>query len=109
MGVGLADHRRLGHGGLGVCQIQPTTAAFVSSSILQVPPLDPRAAADNIELCAAYLRYLLNSTGGNASAGPGRLLPGPGVGRRRQGILRRRPRPTSTGILAYASIFAGQG
>ncbi len=94
-------------GALGVCQILPSTASFVSSSILQGPALDPRVAADNIDLAAAYLRYLLNSSGGNA----GQALAGYSQGMAsiaQHGIL---PATQSyvTGILAYASIFAGHG
>jgi LysM repeat protein len=92
---------------LGVCQILPSTAAFVSSSILQVAPLDPRVAADNIDLSAAYLRYLLNATGGNAS----QALAGYSQGLAsiaQQGVLPA-TKTYVTGILAYASIFAGQG
>jgi N-acetylmuramoyl-L-alanine amidase len=94
-------------GALGVCQILPSTASFVSSAILQVASLDPRQAADNIDLSAAYLRYLLNRTGGNASE----ALAGYSQGLAsiaEQGVL---PATTTyvTGILAYAAIFAGQG
>jgi soluble lytic murein transglycosylase-like protein len=94
-------------GALGVCQILPSTASFVSSSILQGPALDPRVAADNIDLAAAYLRYLLNSSVGNA----GQALAGYSQGLAsiaQHGIL---PATQSyvTGILAYASIFAGHG
>jgi soluble lytic murein transglycosylase-like protein len=93
-------------GAIGVCQIEPTTAAFVSSSILQ-EPLDPRTAADNIALCAAYLRYLLNSSGGNASQALADYDQGP-TSIAQQGILAS-TKAYVTGILAYASIFAGQG
>ena len=94
-------------GALGVCQILPSTASFVSSSILNVAPLDPRQAADNIDLSAAYLRYLLNSTGGNDSE----ALAGYSQGQAsiaEHGLL---PATTTyvTGILAYAAIFAGHG
>jgi LysM repeat protein len=94
-------------GALGVCQILPSTASFVSSSILQVAPLDPRQPADNIDLGAAYLRYLLNSTGGNANE----ALAGYSQGLAsvaQHGVL---PATTTyvTGILAYAAIFAGHG
>ena len=94
-------------GALGVCQILPSTASFVSSSILQVAPLDPRQAADNIDLSAAYLRYLLNSAGGNANE----ALAGYSQGMTsiaEHGVL---PATATyvTGILAYAAIFAGHG
>ncbi|HXQ60368.1 MAG TPA: LysM peptidoglycan-binding domain-containing protein [Acidimicrobiales bacterium] len=94
-------------GAMGVCQIEPTTAAFVNSSILQTSDLDPRSAADNIALSAAYLRYLLNRTGGNASAALADYYQGL-VSVQQKGLL-----PSTqtyvAGILAYASIFAGHG
>ncbi len=94
-------------GALGVCQILPSTASFVSSSILQVSPLDPRVAADNIDLCAFYMRYLLNSTGGNAD----QALAGYSQGLAsiaQHGVLPA-TQTYVTGILAYAAIFAGRG
>jgi soluble lytic murein transglycosylase-like protein len=94
-------------GALGVCQILPSTAAFVSSTILEGQALDPRVAADNIDLSAAYLRYLLNSSGGNA----GQALADYSQGMTsiaEQGILPG-TQTYVTGILAYASIFAGPG
>ena len=93
-------------GAIGVCQIEPTTAAFVSSSILQ-EPLDPRTAADNIALCAAYLRYLLNRTGGNAS----QALAGyyQGLSSIAQSGTLPATQAYVKGILGYAAIFAGQG
>jgi soluble lytic murein transglycosylase-like protein len=94
-------------GAIGVCQILPSTAAFVSSSILQVAPLDPRMASDNIELGAAYLRYLLNATGGSAS----QALAGysQGLASIAQSGVQPATKTYVTGILAYAAIFAGQG
>jgi LysM repeat protein len=94
-------------GALGVCQILPSTAAFVSSSILQSQPLDPRVAADNITLAAAYLRYLLNSSGGNAAQALADYSQGM-ASIAQQGI-QPATRTYVTGILAYASIFAGHG
>src|SRR5580658_4334172 len=93
-------------GAIGVCQIEPTTAAFVSSTILQ-KPLDPRTAADNIALCAAYLRYLLNRTGGNA----GQALAGyyQGLSSIAQSGTLPATQAYVKGILGYAAIFAGQG
>jgi LysM repeat protein len=94
-------------GALGVCQILPSTASFVSSAILQVAPLDPRQAADNIDLSAAYLRYLLGRTGGNASE----ALAGYSQGLAsiaEHGVLAATTTYV-TGILAYAAIFAGHG
>jgi soluble lytic murein transglycosylase-like protein len=50
-------------GALGVCQIEPATAQTVRG-LLDDQRLDPRSASDNIEMSAAYLRWLLDNTGG---------------------------------------------
>ncbi len=51
-------------GAVGVCQIEPAAAQTIRG-LLGDPALDPRAAADNIEMSAAYLRWLLDETGGS--------------------------------------------
>jgi LysM repeat protein len=94
-------------GALGVCQILPSTAAFISSSIMQRAPLDPRVAADNIDLSAAYLRYLLNTSGGNAAQALADYSQG-ATSVASQGISAA-TQTYVTGILAYAAIFAGNG
>jgi LysM repeat protein len=94
-------------GALGLCQILPSTAAFISSSIMQSAPLDPRVAGENIDLSAAYLRYLLNNSGGNAAQALAAYSQGAasvaahGISPATQTYI--------TGILAYAAIFAGNG
>ncbi len=50
-------------GAVGVCQIEPAAAETVRR-LLDDATLDPRRAADNIEISAAYLRWLLDQTGG---------------------------------------------
>jgi soluble lytic murein transglycosylase-like protein len=50
-------------GAVGVCQIEPATATTVRG-LLSDTRLDPRTPADNIEMSAAYLRWLLDQTGG---------------------------------------------
>jgi len=49
-------------GAVGVCQIEPAAAATVRT-LLDDTSLDPRAPSDNIEMSAAYLRWLLDGTG----------------------------------------------
>jgi hypothetical protein len=51
-------------GAVGVCQIEPAAAQTVRG-LLDDPTLDPRSPADNIEMSAAYLRWLLDETGGS--------------------------------------------
>ena len=50
-------------GAVGVCQIEPAAAETVRS-LLDDDTLDPRLSSDNIEISAAYLRWLLDETGG---------------------------------------------
>ena len=50
-------------GAVGVCQIEPGAAQTVRG-LLGDGTLDPRTASDNIEISAAYLRWLLDETGG---------------------------------------------
>jgi soluble lytic murein transglycosylase-like protein len=50
-------------GAVGVCQIEPAAAATVRQ-LLDDDSLDPHTAADNIEMSAAYLRWLLDQNGG---------------------------------------------
>ena len=46
-----------------MCQIEPSAAETVRR-LLDDANLDPRSPADNIEMSAAYLRWLLDETGG---------------------------------------------
>lgn len=47
---------------IGIGQVLPITAQFISDDLLG-KPLDPYVPRDNVELSAAYLRYLLAETG----------------------------------------------
>jgi len=51
-------------GAVGVCQLEPATTQFVETTLLHTS-LDPRVAAQNIRLGAAYLAYLLGQTKGD--------------------------------------------
>jgi soluble lytic murein transglycosylase-like protein len=51
-------------GAVGLCQIEPAAAETVRG-LLDDGALDPRSSSDNIEMSAAYLRWLLDETGGN--------------------------------------------
>ena len=53
-------------GAIGVGQLMPDTATWMSTTILRVP-LDPYDADDNIRMSAAYLRWLLDRTDGDAA------------------------------------------
>jgi soluble lytic murein transglycosylase-like protein len=50
-------------GAVGVCQIEPAAAQTVRV-LLDDDALDPRTSSDNIEISAAYLRWLLDETQG---------------------------------------------
>jgi len=50
-------------GAVGVCQIEPA-AAQEARGLLDDATLDLRSPSDNIEMSAAYLRWLLDETGG---------------------------------------------
>src|SRR5260370_34166936 len=54
----------------------PAQGAFVATSLLHEPRLDPRRAADNIRLTAGYLRSLIDELGRNERLGVGAYLQG---------------------------------
>jgi soluble lytic murein transglycosylase-like protein len=51
-------------GAIGIGQLLPSTAAFVSRDLIGVE-LDPRVPEHNIRMTARYLRWLLGRTGGD--------------------------------------------
>lgn len=51
-------------GAIGIGQLLPATAAFISRDLIGVK-LDPRVPAHNIRMTARYLRWLLDRTGGD--------------------------------------------
>jgi len=50
---------------VGVMQLMPDTVEFVSTQLLGVKPLDPRDPVANIRMGTRFVRYLLDSNGGN--------------------------------------------
>lgn len=54
-------------GAVGVGQIEPYTATFVSQDLVGVA-LDPRSVSDNIRMSAAFLSYLAHQEGDNRCA-----------------------------------------
>jgi soluble lytic murein transglycosylase-like protein len=53
-------------GAVGVMQLEPDTVDFVSTYLLDLArPLDPRDPVANIRMGTRFLRYLLDSQGGN--------------------------------------------
>jgi len=91
-------------GAVGVCQIEPATATFIRNVLLRNSTLDSFVPAQNIEMAAAYLGYLLRETGGNQQLALGAYYAGlsavihNGLSAASQNYV--------TGITAYAGIFA---
>jgi LysM repeat protein len=90
-------------GAIGVCQLEPATVTFVDTYLVG-SSLDPHVAAQNIQLGAAFLAWLLRSTAGDVSLALAGYY---------QGLLSVRQHgmfPSTTnyvkGIEAYAAIFA---
>ncbi len=55
-------------GAIGIGQIEPDTARFISRDLLHVPvPLDPHVPQANIRMSAAYLGFLMWATKGNVA------------------------------------------
>jgi len=52
-------------GAVGIGQLMPATAAFVSSTLIGVPTLDVHVPEHNIRMSARYLRWLLDRNGGD--------------------------------------------
>lgn len=55
-------------GALGVGQLLPTTAAWLATSVVRVPSLDPANPDDNIRMSAAFLSWLHRQMGGREPA-----------------------------------------
>ena len=90
-------------GAIGVCQLEPSTVTFVDTYLVGAS-LDPHVAAQNIQLGAAFLAWLLRSTAGDVSLALAGYY---------QGLLSVHQRgifPSTAnyvkGIEAYSAIFA---
>jgi soluble lytic murein transglycosylase-like protein len=62
---GWQRHRVSSTRAVGVMQLMPDTVEFVSVQLLRTKPLDPRDPIANIRMGTRFLRYLLDSNGGN--------------------------------------------
>ena len=89
-------------GAVGVCQIEPDAAQTVRG-LLHDDTLNTRSASDNIEMSAAYLRWLLNETGGRRSLALASYYQGL-TSVREHGILPV-SRPYVTGITALLNHY----
>lgn len=90
-------------GAIGVCQIEPDAAKTVRE-ILDDPTLDPHSPSDNIEMSAAYLRWLLDQTGGKRDLALAGYYQGP-TSVREHGILAG-SRPYVSGIDALLHDYS---
>ena len=52
-------------GAYGIGQLMPDTIAFVNNSLLKGKALDPKKPADNINMSARFLNYLLTANNGD--------------------------------------------
>ncbi len=94
-------------GAIGVCQMEPQTAKYVNSSLVQGRTLNVHSAADNISMAAALLHQLFRQANGNANLAIGGYYQGlPSIARR--GMLPE-THAYVRGIRAYASIFPQGG
>ncbi|MGH2843203.1 MAG: LysM peptidoglycan-binding domain-containing protein [Solirubrobacteraceae bacterium] len=91
-------------GAIGVCQIEPSTAAFVNTFLAPGHPLDSSTVAGNIDMGAAYLAYLLRQTGESDGLALGAYFQGLASVRQR-GLLPG-TRHYVAGILACDAAFA---
>jgi soluble lytic murein transglycosylase-like protein len=90
-------------GAVGLCQIEPSAAQTVRQ-LLDDRSLDPRSASDNIEMSAAYLRWLLDESGGRQDLALAGYYQGP-TSVREHGILPG-SRPYVTGITALLRDYS---
>lgn len=62
---GWQRHRVSSTNAVGVMQLMPDTVDFVSTQLLRTRRLDPRDPVANIRMGTRFLRYLIDSNGGN--------------------------------------------
>jgi soluble lytic murein transglycosylase-like protein len=94
-------------GAIGICQIEPSTAAYVNDVLVPTRQLDVYSPVDNINMSAALLHQLLLGAGGNESLAVGGYYQGL-TSVERHGMLPE-TRTYVHGIRTYASIFAAAG
>jgi len=90
-------------GAVGLCQIEPA-AAQTARALLGEPKLDRRSPSDNIEMSSAYLRWLLDKTGGRQDLALAGYYQGP-TSVEKHGILAV-SRPYVTGITALIHDYS---
>ena len=94
-------------GAIGVCQMEPQTAAYVNTSLVHGRALNVHSAADNITMAAALLHRLFFDANGNATLAIGGYYQGlPSI--KRRGMLPE-TRAYVRGIQASVSVFPQGG
>jgi LysM repeat protein len=93
-------------GAIGLCQLEPSTVNYARTVLLHNAALDPRVAADNIAMAAAYLHDLTTRGGGDVHVAVAAYYQG--LSSAQKGLL-----PSTqnyvTGVFNYAAIFASAG
>ena len=90
MESGWQNGARSATGAIGLGQIEPSTARFISHDLLHLRrTLDPSRPNDNLELAATYLAWLLQGTHGNVADALGGYYQGSGS------LQRRGPLPST--------------
>ncbi|HET6793500.1 MAG TPA: LysM peptidoglycan-binding domain-containing protein [Acidimicrobiales bacterium] len=92
-------------GAVGVGQLEPATVKMVREVLVQDGTLNPRDPADNIQMSAAFLRYLLNRTGGRQDLAVAAYYQGL-ASVTNDGLLAETKHYVA-GILRYATLFGG--
>lgn len=82
---GWQNHVVSSAGAVGIGQLLPSTARFISQQLIGVP-LDPHVPADNIRMSARYVRFLLRHYGGDINMALAGYFQGAGS-IARQGLL----------------------
>ncbi len=94
-------------GAIGICQVEPQTAAYVNTSLVHGRALNVHSAADNIAMAAALLHRLFFEANGNANLAIGGYYQGlPSI--THTGMLPE-TRNYVRGIRATTSIFPSGG
>ena len=93
-------------GAIGLCQLEPSTVNYARTVLLHNAALDPRVAADNIAMAAAYLHDLMVRGGGDIHVAVAAYYQGLGSAQQR---LLPSTQNYVTGVFNYAAIFAAAG
>ena len=94
-------------GAVGMCQIEPSTAAYVDKVLEPGSHLAVTSPAGNIDIGAALLGHLLSATGNNRALAVAGYYQG--LASVMKSGMYASTRTYVTGILAYTAIFAAAG